>query len=181
MSSSKDLILDAAERIVLRDGPAHLTIDAVAAETPLSKGGVLYHFASKDDLIRGMIARRMDQFEAEMEQFVKADPNPAGRRTRAFLSTFTQCQGEGSARDRICAAMLAAVANNPNLLEPFQARFRSWKQSITEDGLNPVAAAVATLAADGLWFGELLNFPPFEPGMRDQIIARLRLLTTEAI
>jgi AcrR family transcriptional regulator len=175
MSTSKDLILDAAERIVLRDGPAHLTLDAVAAETPLSKGGLLYHFASKDDLIRGMISRRMDQFEAAIAQSTETDPDPAGRKTRALLSTFLN-PGAG-VRDRISATVLAAVANNPSLLEPMQERFRTFQAAIMDDGLDPVTAAVATLAANGLWFGELLNFPPFEPRMRDQIIARLRLLT----
>jgi hypothetical protein len=47
MPGSKDRILDAAERVVLRDGVTHLTLDAVAAETGISKGGLLYHFPSK--------------------------------------------------------------------------------------------------------------------------------------
>ncbi len=43
----RSALLDAAERVVLRDGAGQLTMDAVAAEAGVSKGGVLYAFPSK--------------------------------------------------------------------------------------------------------------------------------------
>ena len=85
MSSSEKRLLDAAERIVLREGALHLTLDAVAAESGLSKGGLLYHFRSKDDLVRGMIQRLHEEYEAEVERLAAADPNPCGRLMRAML------------------------------------------------------------------------------------------------
>ena len=48
-------ILDAAEQVVLRDGVGHLTLEAAAAEAGLSKGGVLYHFPTRDALVAGMV------------------------------------------------------------------------------------------------------------------------------
>jgi AcrR family transcriptional regulator len=59
--STSELILDAAERVVARDG-ASLTIDAVVKESGFSKGGVLYNFPSKKALIEGMIQRMTDRF-----------------------------------------------------------------------------------------------------------------------
>jgi multidrug efflux pump subunit AcrB len=39
--------LGVAERVIMRDGVIFLTIDAVAREAKLSKGGMLYHFATR--------------------------------------------------------------------------------------------------------------------------------------
>ena len=38
-------------------GVAKLTLEAVAKEAGVSKGGLLYHFSNKEALIEGMIVR----------------------------------------------------------------------------------------------------------------------------
>ena len=65
-ASTAEQILDAAERVVARDG-AHLTIDAVVKESGFSKGGVLYNFPSKLELIKGMVARMTARFLSRHE------------------------------------------------------------------------------------------------------------------
>ncbi|HZB75928.1 MAG TPA: TetR family transcriptional regulator, partial [Solirubrobacteraceae bacterium] len=42
--SRREALLDAAIRVIRRDGAQKLTLDAVAAEAGVSKGGILYHF-----------------------------------------------------------------------------------------------------------------------------------------
>ena len=56
-SSSRERILDAASQLVCEIGAGRLTLDAVADRAGLSKGGLLYSFPSKDDLLRGMVER----------------------------------------------------------------------------------------------------------------------------
>ena len=56
-TSLQDTLLDAAETVVARQGFANLTLDAVAAEAGISKGGLLHHFPSKDRLVEGLVAR----------------------------------------------------------------------------------------------------------------------------
>ncbi|MEK1870378.1 MAG: helix-turn-helix domain-containing protein, partial [Ensifer adhaerens] len=55
--TARDRILTAAEAIVVGKGVSSLTFDEVAEQTGLSKGGILYHFASKDALVRAMVER----------------------------------------------------------------------------------------------------------------------------
>ena len=50
-SGTKERIIRAAEDLVIRDGVSKLTIEAAANEAGLSKGGVLYHFPSRDALV----------------------------------------------------------------------------------------------------------------------------------
>lgn len=56
--SSHDRILDAAEDLIIARGISAFTLDAVAQAAGVSKGGLLYHFNSKDNLISGL-QRRM--------------------------------------------------------------------------------------------------------------------------
>src|SRR5205809_615370 len=49
-------LLDAAEAVVVRQGIANLTLDAVAAEAGMSKGGLLHHFPTKDRLVEALVA-----------------------------------------------------------------------------------------------------------------------------
>ena len=49
--SAKERILNAAQARLLTGGPTSLVLDAIASDAGVSKGGLLYHFPSKDDLI----------------------------------------------------------------------------------------------------------------------------------
>ena len=59
-------LLDAALAVIRRNGAQALTLDAVAAEAGVSKGGVLYHFASKRALIDGLVDCWLDDFAARL-------------------------------------------------------------------------------------------------------------------
>ena len=53
----RDQLLDAAEAVIAREGAAGLTIDAVAKEMGITKGGVQYCFGTKDALIDAIFER----------------------------------------------------------------------------------------------------------------------------
>lgn len=180
MNTSKGRILDAAEQIILRDGVARLTLDAVAAEAALSKGGVLYHFRSKDELIRGMIARLQEGFEAEMRRLEEEDPCPTGRRARAYFRTalHEHHTGAGVCTDELAAALLAAVATNPSLLEPLHERALVIRDMLLQDGLEPGTAMVVLFAADGLWLSGLFGVPPLAQELRAVFISKLEELSS---
>ncbi len=182
MNSSKDRILDAAERIVLRDGVAHLTLDAVAVETQMSKGGLLYHFPSKEDLIRGMIRRLHEQYDAEVARLESEDPNPVGRRIRAMLNTsFPKESCDIKVRmDRIAAGLIAAVATNPSLLEGMKEATAKMEQALLNDGIDPIQALIVHLANDGIWMASLFGIPHPAGELRERVLDRLRQMTTEA-
>ncbi len=181
MNSSKDRILDAAERIVLRDGVAHLTLDAVAVETQMSKGGLLYHFPSKEDLIRGMIRRLHAQYDAEVARLEAEDPNPVGRKIRAMLNTsFPKEPCDTKVRiDRIAACLIAAVATNPSLLEGMKEATAKMEQALLNDGIDPIQALIVHLANDGIWMASLFGITHPAGELREKVLERLRQMTTE--
>ena len=83
-TDTKGRIIAAAEEVVLRDGVAHLTLEATAAEAGLSKGGVLYHFPTRDALVLGMVSKIIDDFDGDIEAEMATLEGP-GRFTRAYI------------------------------------------------------------------------------------------------
>jgi AcrR family transcriptional regulator len=179
---TRDLILDSAQELVVRDGVGHLTLDRVAREAGLSKGGLLYHFASKEELVRGLIARLIHHFESDWALWEKESEECTGSRTRAFvratlLGTWDTKVGHRPHGCGIFSALMAALANNPELLQPLRERYNAWQSIVESDGISPARATVARLAADGLWFNELLGLAPPSPERRSEILKEIIALT----
>ncbi len=54
--------------IVHEEGVEKLTLEAVAKKAGISKGGLLYHFPTKDELILGMVEQLSSNFVAEFHK-----------------------------------------------------------------------------------------------------------------
>ena len=176
--STRNRILNAAECVALRDGVAHLTLDAVAAEAGLSKGGFLYNFSTKEALVRGMVQRLIEQTEAEIARLMDADSNPRGRTLRAYLgTTFPERGGVSERVNQIAAVLLSAVLTDPKLLEPVREHFGIMQKRLLQDQLNEEVCYTVRLAADGLWLSDMLGMPGPPPPARRQLIEHFYELT----
>lgn len=168
-------LLDAAERLVAERGAAHVTLEAVAAEAGVSKGGLLYHFPCKTALLEGMVQRRLSDLEQrtalDLARMWHADgPPPPALRVTARLRAQLELCGTDRA---IGAAMLAAAAGNPSLLDPCRRRNREILDEMASLPCGFEQAAVLHLAIDGLLFSELLQVSPFTPAERERVIASI--------
>lgn len=170
-ADTKRTLLDAAERVVLRDGGMGLTLDAVARAAGVSKGGLLYHFPTKDALIGGMIDSAFDRFDAVVEALMRADTGPqAGRWLRAYV----RANFAPDPHDRdLAAALTACVANDLDAIKPKLVRFAQWQACAEADGLDPALATIITLAVDGVWSGEVFGIAPLATPLREQVRERL--------
>jgi AcrR family transcriptional regulator len=56
-----DQILDAAQRLLLADGPSATTMDAVADAAGVGKGTIYHYYASKADLLGALRARYLER------------------------------------------------------------------------------------------------------------------------
>ena len=155
---TRDRLLDAASVVVRRDGAQALTLDAVAEEAEVSKGGLLYHFKSKRDLVEGMVERWLADFGREIDE---ADAH--------FVRGYVKSgQPVGSE-----LGMLAALVADPALLVTVRRQYGIWQDRVEREGRDPVDATVARLAADGLWLAELLGMGPPTGELREQVAQRL--------
>lgn len=171
---TRSQILDAAEAVVMRDGVRNLTLDAVAAHAGVSKGGLLYHFRSKEDLAAAMIERSIAWFDDALADAGKDDGVREGRFTRAYLKAslgMTPLTGEGF--DSLCSSITTALLSFPERLAPVQQQGSRTQAEIENDGIDPVLATIIRLAVDGLWLSENFNLMRFDPAMKAKVAARL--------
>lgn len=76
-------LLESAATIAGRDGIAALSLNAVAFEAGVSKGGLLHHFPNKQALIFALFARLLAIMEEAISALMAADKTAYGRFTRA--------------------------------------------------------------------------------------------------
>lgn len=158
---TRENIIDAAMAIVRNRGVGRLTLDEAAREAGVSKGGVLYHFKSKDDLIRGMVQRLIDQCEQLSSEYYRRLPEGPYRWARALVHS---CFDPGGpVFDTVGGALLAAVTVNPELVEPIQAMYDCWKERIAGDSPDLTRAGLVCTAMDGIYFQRLMGVKTCNP------------------
>lgn len=178
VTAVRDRLLDAAEALLLRQGPSAMVLDSVARDAGVSKGGLLYHFPSKDALVMGLIDRMLDNFDREQNGFAEADAQRAGRWTRAYLASTVTENGEPADNSaQLMAGILAAIGNDPKRLQVVRQRFAKWHKRLAADGIDQTNATIVRLAADGLWLSALLGLPGLDAKGYTRVLAALQNLT----
>ena len=169
-------ILDAAQRVVARDGAARLSLDAIAREVGLTKGGVLYNFKSKAALLQGMLIRMLEAFEAlaaehEAEARARGWPCPC---LRGVIEASTSLE---AIDPELQQAILAAAAVDPMLLDPVRTMMERHLARTRAETRDVGLALVVFVAVDGLVFEHIMQLPPRDAAERALVRARLlRLL-----
>jgi AcrR family transcriptional regulator len=166
--NSREAILDAAEALASDVGANHMSLDAVAAKAGISKGGLLYRFPSKVALLQGMLLRYVERLEA-----------PQGRKhvseARRLLAARLAARGDkGTAKQRRGSfGMIAAIAEQPKLLDPIRAAHQRIWTKFRKSSRDPELALLAWFALEGLLFVELFGTSPLTKGERERFLKRL--------
>jgi len=181
-SDPRNALLDAAEMVVVRRGIANLTLEAVASEAGMSKGGLLHYFPNKDRLIEALVVRHAQCWrECYMQGYNDVPPGP-GRMTRGLV---TRCLAEVDCWTdqlrRSTSAVFAALAQNPSLIEPMREAYAELHQRLSEDGLPPGISEAVVSAIDGLWLYWVLGLVPVDQARMDRLRAGLITLLAQAL
>ena len=170
--------MDAAELLVAEQGASNLTLDAVAQAAGVSKGGLLYHYPNKDALLVAMIERHCDDLDASCAR--ELEGLPPEQTSSTLKASILGVLKRRSGREGVGAALLAAAANNPALLDGARARYADHVAQVTASGSCFARSAVIMLAVDGLMLGEIWRLTPFNEEQRELIVQELLRLAEEA-
>lgn len=166
---TKDRILEAATSVVARDGSNKLTLEAVATEAGISKGGLLYHFPSKRALLEGMLSAMLQRMRVSV-----AEKREQDQYCNNFIAAYIDSQLDGSREDgRHILALLAAAAQDPTLLADAREQNTQWLQKATDQ--SELATALL-LAAHGVRLLDHLQMLPDAPNQAEhyyQLLARV--------
>jgi AcrR family transcriptional regulator len=174
-TDTRELILAAAANVVLSQGASKMTLEAVAKEAGVSKGGLLYHFPSKDALIEGMIEHMVQSLTDRIR--VAYEQDEFGTNQGRWLRALTKANFQSEDLE-LSAGLTAAVLLQPDLLEANRQAYETRQKLIEQDGVDIVWANIIRLVGDGIWFSELLGFAPPKGPLKTQIMEKLLSLTT---
>ncbi len=180
-AKTRERILLAAQQVVLTDGVAHLTLEAAAERAGLSKGGVLYHFKTRNDLVTAMVERVASRFDLGVEACRLRRPDEPYICAYLDEGLAETTHPETVHEERVGAALIAAIAAHPELLAPLREAFAGWQRQIEADAPDPVVATVARLAADGLWLCELFGIDGITPDLRRRVATHLTDMVTRPV
>lgn len=169
--SKRTAILTVASKLVREKGAYKLTLDAVAHEAGVSKGGLLYHFPTKEALIQAILDDFLNRFDSDTEDEAIRNTNLNNRWAQAYLIKTFEISKEDL---EMSGGVLAAAASNPELLEPMRQRYVLWQNRMSAECKDPVEATIARLAADGLFFCEMFDLAPLESELRSGVLTYLQ-------
>ena len=150
-SNTKDHILGTTLSLLEREGGTAITLDRIAAEAGLSKGGLLYHFASKEQLVEALVERAVASLHL-----------PPSERARDLF-----------------AALLAGYTIEPARLQPLREAYRDVRTNIVAAAADPAAATSAWLAAEGLALFEYLGLVNLSGREKENLARKIAALSKE--
>ena len=162
-------LLDAAARSVVAHGAA-VSLDVVAREAGVSKGGLMHHFRSKDDLMAALADDLFDQFDRAVQDRVDPDDTAPGRLQRAYVrATFDDLERGCDAVEP--TTLMATLSTFPDAARRSQERYRRWNETLADDGVHAERVLLVMRACDGAAIAPLFEGP----------LAERELATTRAL
>ncbi|MFD1913062.1 TetR/AcrR family transcriptional regulator [Halodurantibacterium flavum] len=173
-NDTRDRILEAAEELSRELGPGNVSLEAVAARAGVSKGGLLYHFPSKNSLMQAVVEFAMHRFAAALDEPAQCC-GPDGM-LAAYIETFLE---DRACRAKPPSAILAALAENPGLLDPIRTHERTFLDRIRANARDPRQATMIYLALQGIRCMEIMNVQVLSPQETAEILDHLRRCAEE--
>jgi AcrR family transcriptional regulator len=131
LRDARQQLFDAAERVLLRDGPAGLTSRAVTAEAGVAKGVLHRHFDDFDGFLAGLVHDRMARLDAR------------GAALRAAAGTGTVVGNLAGALTDLFGPVAVAIVSLVTFRDELRARLRRS----TPAGVPLLTEAAGLLAA----------------------------------
>ena len=143
--SNKITILNAAVDVIGAEGITAVTFDSIAKASGITRGGIIYHFRSREDLIAAIHQHLAQRWEQQLEDACgkPADQATPTERLIAYIRT---------AATSATRAELGILLHSHNNTE----HQRTWSEVLDrwtpqrDDAADPHARKIALLAADRL-------------------------------
>jgi AcrR family transcriptional regulator len=140
--------LEAALVIIARDGPGKLTLDAIAREAGMSKGGLMHQFPTKQAVLKALLEHQVAHFEAMHGRYIaEHGATLAQPQLSAQIATLRAAAMQPHS---ITVAFLGALADEPALLSISRDRDAERVEAIKAEAGDPELAMLRRAAAQGL-------------------------------
>ena len=174
-NTSRQKILDAATELARKQGSAHLSLDAVAARAGISKGGLLYNFPSKTRLLEALVKQFVDFFAEAL------DAESGDGKGKPLAERYLQLSMDELHRQPPPpSGLLAALAEDPNLLAPVQQLNRSVLDRMKAESDDEAMILTLFVVVQGLHALKAFGTDVLSPEERDLVVGRMRDMLARA-
>jgi AcrR family transcriptional regulator len=169
---TRDRILAAARQIVEREGAGALTYEGLVQESGLTRGGITYHFPTKEALLRGLLDDDFRQWDDAEAALTPTDCDPETAKLLGFIRTLT---AQDESHRRFLCGMLSAATLDPSLMDPCrqELRDRLGRKHWSDRDLR---LHLVHLAAEGLMWQELFQMYSMPGPARARLVALMEEL-----
>jgi len=166
---NKRLILNAAAEIGANSDWHQVTFQAIADKTGLSKGGIIHHFRSKEELLEEL----MRQSLAELTDWILAEKKIVGAKnaSMAFLQFVIKKSSDLHYKRTMKVIMQVILTNNQ-----YVKAWDNWYTEHINDGNshdNDINRLIIMLVADGLWYADIFGQYQITTLQKEQIVQKL--------
>jgi len=168
-------VLAAARQIVEQDGAGCLTFDELAKVSGVTRGGITYHFPTKEDLLRALLESDFAQWAEAEAALTPCGYDPETARLLGFIRTYTS---QDESHRRFLCGMLAAATLDPSLMDPCrqELQLRLGHKAWSDRDLH---LHLLHLAAEGLMWQELFQMFLMPAPARARLVALMERLARE--
>lgn len=170
--SKREAALEAAKRVVQRDGVTALSYESVATEAQLTKGGLLYHFPSREELLLALHEYVAGAWENSMRR-ESGEGEPAGLDEQSKTAAYVRASQNPDRAELLLT--LEAATQNQEAHKIWSGIYERWAAPLpaTLDDAAAIRCFIARLAADGLWLYESINEQRIDPQVREQLVEEI--------
>jgi AcrR family transcriptional regulator len=152
----REQILDAAFNAFARRGYRDTAMDEIAAAAETSKGGVYFHFPTKEAIFRELMRSTADRLAAKVDRAVARAPDPIARAEAALHTVLTTFAGHRTMARLLFMDALGAgrvfTAETNQLHDRFSAMIAGYlDEAVAEGAIPPIDTRITGVA----WFGAL--------------------------
>lgn len=148
--AARDKVLDAFERMLIENGEREATLDAVAKAAGVSKGGLIYHFGSREALIEGLLGRLETLADADLLLMNTVPEGPVEYYVRT-------CAQADEPLDRTLIAATRLLQRSPSRArEVLKTVHDRWFQALLVAVVDPAIARLIMLLGYGMYYNATL-------------------------
>lgn len=148
---ARDSVLDAFEAILISEGERAATMDATARTAGVSKGGLLYHFGSKESLEDALVERLAALVSADVAAI---ESSSDGAVTYFLRSSVMQDDPLDRA---IIAVSRLAQGGSARAVGALRDMRQRWEEALRPHVVSGAALDLVMLVSDGLYFNNALG------------------------
>jgi len=148
---AREKVLDAFEAILIAEGERAATMDATARAAGVSKGGLLYHFASKEALEGGIIERLGVLVDADVAAMEASPEGPVAYFLRSSVMQNDPIDRAILATSRLAQGGSAAASHALRDVR------EKWADAVRPQAKDAAALDLVMLVSDGLYFNNALS------------------------